>query len=100
MTDAPHSPLVERVGQAILDTMFWDHGVLKIDPDKAAQAALAACHAEEMLEVLRWYASEEAYRTEGKPDDTVYDRMHRRERVLLDRGERASALLAKLDGRS
>jgi hypothetical protein len=99
MTASAHSSLIEKVKVAMratgCDCTEWHDDPLT----EIAQAAISACHVEEMLEVLRWYASQEAYGTEGFPEDTVYDRMRRKERVLIDRGQRARAVLDKLDGK-
>ena len=75
-------------------TEFWEAAFLA-----GLKSVLFACPLEKVGEALRWYASEEAYETEGLPGDTVYDRMRRKERVMLDRGQRARAALSKLYGK-
>lgn len=52
MVAAPQCSLESRVGDAILKSMEFSHGQLKITPQVAARAALGACHAEEMRKLM------------------------------------------------
>ena len=89
MTAAPHSPLLEKVAKEI-------RGILKPlpypgDVEEAAQAALDACHADEMRQVLELlvYAKEMKERSGDTP---AY-------RAKKEEGwKRARTILAKLDG--
>jgi hypothetical protein len=109
MTAPSTTPQAERAAKAFIaklkelcpDMEGWEDASEK-DKQLAItcmEAAIAECHIEDLVEALRWYASEEAYGTEGLPDDTVYDRMRRKERVLYDRGQRAREVLSRLDGK-
>lgn len=93
MTAAPHSPLVWRVAEAIKSkALLWmEYGDPVIDnPQEVAQAALAACHAEEMREVLELLVNAKDMKVRSG-DTPAY-------RAKKEEGwSRAKAVLAKLE---
>lgn len=93
---APYSKLVERVGKAIADSLgAHESGLL----DRAAQAALDACHVEEMRETLRECANDLAAEVESQyvMSGSVHPANAGRYARDMTPVMNARALLAKLD---
>ncbi len=99
MTAAPHSPLLERVARSICKASGFnpdepdEHTPAWRDFVEEAQAALDACHAEEVREALSLLCEAKALK-ESNGDFPAY-------REVKEMGwAKAHAVLAKLDGRS
>lgn len=103
MTASKHSPLVERAAKAIAKADGYDSKSSVAFYMKHAQAALAACHAEEMREELQAnlavLASLQLWMKVGLGSVTLPKTSAT---ILADIGARVAAteaLLAKLDGK-
>lgn len=94
MTSAPHSPLVERATTAVIDSERTKYPMQRFIARRFAQAALDACHVEELVRLLAQSATE----LETAAEVLGGQGLTRLASIFTEAASRNRALLAKLEG--